>query len=265
MLGSVVAVAAMAIALEPSPPTKNQWAALRPLSPAEEGLDGWLSLEEEGIIIEDDNAEAVSLRKKVEANKAHGTTTVALIVEEGVVVCVDSRASMGNLVGSSETQKLLPISKTVVATMAGSAADCAHFIRYVSARAKLYELTEGRPLTTRHASRILAATLRRTGGDLSIGTMVVGIDDGVPLLCYVDSDGARVEGHVFAVGSGSPWAYSVLDAGYRKTLSKTDACALAVKAVTTATERDAFSGGVVNLFFVDRHTGEWAKIIDHVI
>lgn len=37
---------------------------------------------------------------------SHGTTTVALIFNEGVVAAVDSRASMGSFVGSSTTQKV---------------------------------------------------------------------------------------------------------------------------------------------------------------
>jgi len=197
----------------------------------------------------------------IESRSAHGTTTVAMIIESGVVVCVDSRASMGSFVGSSETEKFLPISRSVVATMAGSAADCAHFIRYVSARSKLRELNEGKPLSTRTAAQLLASTLRRQppGSDLSVGTMVSGIDDGEPVLIYVDSDGARVSGSLFAVGSGSPWAYSVLDAEYSKDLPKDRALDLAEKAVRTATDRDAFSGGFINVFFIDKTTATWAR------
>lgn len=232
------------------------WAPLRGLAAEEE--DGGLVWErylsrEEGLGSDDD--EDSGLRRRL----AHGTTTVGFIVEDGIVLCVDSRASMGSTVGSSETQKLLPISRTVVATMAGGAADCAYFIRYVSARAKLHALTEGRPLSTRHAARMLATTLRRQRG-LSVGTMVAGVDDGEPQLCYVDSDGARVAGNLFAVGSGSTWAYSVLDGAYHRGLSRAEALDLAERAVRTATERDAFSGPPINLFFVDKNTGHWARI-----
>lgn len=37
---------------------------------------------------------------------SHGTTTVALVCEGGVVAAVDSRASMGSFVGSRTTQKV---------------------------------------------------------------------------------------------------------------------------------------------------------------
>ncbi len=47
------------------------------------------------------------------------------------------------------------------------------------------------------------------------GTMVAGWDATGPGLYYVDSDGQRTKGQVFSVGSGSLYAYGVLDAGYK--------------------------------------------------
>lgn len=47
------------------------------------------------------------------------------------------------------------------------------------------------------------------------GTMVAGWDISGPGLYYVDSDGQRTKGKVFSVGSGSLYAYGVLDEGYR--------------------------------------------------
>ena len=52
-----------------------------------------------------------------------------------------------------------------------------------------------------------------------MGTMVAGWDKTGPHLFYVDDEGTRVEGKVFSVGSGSPFAYGVLDSGYRYDLS----------------------------------------------
>lgn len=42
-----------------------------------------------------------------------------------------------------------------------------------------------------------------------------GYDPSGPGLYYVDSDGQRTKGQVFSVGSGSLYAYGVLDAGYK--------------------------------------------------
>ncbi|CAN0498527.1 unnamed protein product, partial [Laminaria digitata] len=69
-----------------------------------------------------------------------------------------------------------------------------------------------------------------------------GKDGGKGQLYYVDSEGARVPGRYFSVGSGSTYAYSVLDQGYRPDMSLEEAVVLARRAVRHATYRDAFSG-----------------------
>lgn len=42
---------------------------------------------------------------------AHGTTTLSFVFQGGIVAAVDSRASMGNFVGSKTVQKVLPINR----------------------------------------------------------------------------------------------------------------------------------------------------------
>ena len=45
--------------------------------------------------------------------------------------------------------------------------------------------------------------------------MVAGYDPTGPGLYYVDSDGQRTKGSIFSVGSGSLYAYGVLDNSYK--------------------------------------------------
>ena len=51
---------------------------------------------------------------------------------------------------------------------------------------------------------------------------------------------------MFSVGSGSTYAYGVLDSCYRYDLSVDEARELGKRAIYHATHRDAYSGGVVN-------------------
>ncbi|XP_018533054.1 proteasome subunit beta type-11a [Lates calcarifer] len=71
-----------------------------------------------------------------------------------------------------------------------------------------------------------------------------------PKVIYVCSDGARLQGDIISVGSGSPYAYGVLDRGLRWNLSKEEAISLAREAVFRATHRDAYSGNSVDLFHI---------------
>lgn len=67
-----------------------------------------------------------------------------------------------------------------------------------------------------------------------------------PGLYYVDSDGQRMTNPIFSVGSGSLYAYGVLDSGYKWELTVDEAIDLGRRAIYHATHRDAYSGGVVN-------------------
>jgi len=51
---------------------------------------------------------------------------------------------------------------------------------------------------------------------------------------------------MFSVGSGSTYAYGVLDSGYNYGMSVEEAYDLGQRAIYHATHRDAYSGGVVN-------------------
>ncbi|CAN0288262.1 unnamed protein product, partial [Hapterophycus canaliculatus] len=136
-------------------------------------------------------------------------------------------------------------------------------------QAKIFEDRNGFPMPVATAARVLAdALLGQRGRGLSVGTMImghdrgsrggVGVGGGGGQLYYVDSDGARVKGRYFSVGSGSTYAYSVLDEGYREGMSLQEAAALAKRAVRHATYRDAFSGGFINVFRVD--SSGWTRL-----
>uniref|UniRef100_A0A8C0IK30 Proteasome subunit beta type-5 n=1 Tax=Chelonoidis abingdonii TaxID=106734 RepID=A0A8C0IK30_CHEAB len=64
-----------------------------------------------------------------------------------------------------------------------------------------------------------------------------------PGLYYVDSEGNRLSGTAFSVGSGSVYAYGVLDRGYAPDMPAEEAYDLARRAIYQATYRDAYSGG----------------------
>lgn len=76
--------------------------------------------------------------------------------------------------------------------------------------------------------------------------MVAGWDKTGPNLYYVDSEGMRLKNNMFSVGSGSPYAYGVLDQGYSHDITVDQAYELARRAIYHATYRDAMSGGRVS-------------------
>lgn len=78
-----------------------------------------------------------------------------------------------------------------------------------------YELKYGEKLSVAGASRILINILHYYKNyGLSMGVMLAGYDKNGPNLFYLDDDGTRLKGNIFSVGSGSTYAYSILDSYY---------------------------------------------------
>ncbi|KAI4382520.1 hypothetical protein MLD38_008473 [Melastoma candidum] len=182
---------------------------------------------------------------------AKGTTTLAFIFKEGVMVAADSRASMGGYISSQSVKKIIEINPYLLGTMAGGAADCQFWHRNLGIKCRLHELANKRRISVTGASKLLANILYSYRGmGLSVGTMIAGWDETGPGLYYVDSEGGRLKGTRFSVGSGSPYAYGVLDSGYSYDMSVEEAAELARRAIYHATFRDGASGGVASVYHV---------------
>lgn len=175
------------------------------------------------------------------------------------------------------TQKISPIHSHLVVTCSGSAADCMMWRRILAREIRLYQLRHRRCLSIRGTAKLLSFMLHPFKGtevcvaltlcgwdkeanttacartsflsSLTENSSFVNNNDG-PKLIYVCSDGARLQGDLFSVGSGSPYAYGILDREQRWNLSKEEAFSLAREAVFRATHRDAYSGNNVDLFHI---------------
>lgn len=117
---------------------------------------------------------------------------------------------------------------------------------------RLHELRHKRRISVAAASKILSNLVYSYKGmGLSMGTMCAGVtpQEG-PALYYIDSEGTRLAGNLFCVGSGQTFAYGVLDAEYHYDLKEEEALELGRRSILAATHRDAYSGGFINLYHV---------------
>ncbi|WPH04875.1 Hypothetical protein R9X50_00777200 [Acrodontium crateriforme] len=190
---------------------------------------------------------------------AHGTTTLAFRFKGGIIVATDSRATAGNWIASQTVKKVIEINPMLLGTMAGGAADCQYWLAYLGMQCRLHELRQKRRISVAAASKILANLVYSYKGmGLSMGTMCAGVTptEG-PALYYIDSDGTRLAGNLFCVGSGQTFAYGVLDAEYKYELEDEEALELGRRSILAATHRDAYSGGYINLYHV-KESG-WVK------
>ncbi|KAK3882337.1 hypothetical protein Pcinc_003858 [Petrolisthes cinctipes] len=225
--------------------TSNPFQLYMPLLPKSECQVGEFLVDENG--------------RKLRLNFAHGTTTLGFKFKGGVIMAVDSRATSGQYIGSQNVKKIIEINPYLLGTMAGGAADCTYWERVLARECRLYELRNRERISVAAASKLLANMVYQYKGyGLSMGVMISGWDKKGPGLYYVDSDGNRMAGNVFSVGSGSINAYGVMDTGYSWDLTDTQARELGRKAIYHATHRDAYSGGIVRVYQITKEG--WTKI-----
>ena len=86
----------------------------------------------------------------------HGTTTLAFKFKGGVIVAVDSRASSGAYIASQTVKKVIEINPFLLGTMAGGAADCSYWERYLGMRCRLFELAHKQRISVAGASKVLS-------------------------------------------------------------------------------------------------------------
>lgn len=180
-----------------------------------------------------------------------GTTTLAFKFQGGVIVSVDSRATQGPYIASQSVKKVIEINPYLLGTMAGGAADCQYWERDLGRQCRLYELQNKERISVAAASKLMSNTMYNYRGyGLSMGCMLTGWDKTGPQLYYVDSSANRMPGNMFSVGSGSTYAYGILDNYYHWDLTVDEAIELGKRAIMHAVHRDAMSGGINNVYHI---------------
>lgn len=194
---------------------------------------------------------------------AKGTTTLAFKYKGGIIASVDSRSTMGNFVASGTVLKAIKLRPYLAGTIAGGAGDCIYWMRNLGVLCRMYELRNGRQISVAGASMLYKNSIGAYRGmGMSIGSMIMGYDETGGQLYYTDDRGTRMKGKYFSIGSGSTYAYGVLDKYYRDGMTLEEGVDLAKRAIYHATHRDAFSGGINNVFSMTENGWELIEAVD---
>lgn len=174
-----------------------------------------------------------------------GTTTVALICKNGVILAAEKRSIMGYLVASKESEKILPIEDHIALTIAGGVGDCQTLVRYMKAELKLFSIQNKRKISVKGATTLLSNILQGSRMfPFMVQLILAGYDNSGPSIFIMDAVGAAEEERkFFSTGSGSPIALGVLENKYKDGISVDEGSKLALESIRAATERDVASGG----------------------
>jgi proteasome beta subunit len=190
-------------------------------------------------------------------NKAKkGTTTVGVIIKEGIVLAADKRASMGYLIADKNAEKIHLIDDKTVMTFAGSVADSQMLLRYLKSQLNIYKINRQKKASVNSITTILSHYIFSNAHSFSpflIQFIVGGVDNTGFHLYSLDMAGSKIEAKDFSsTGSGSPIAYGVLEDNYKKDMSIEEAIRLAVRSINAAIKRDLGTGDGIDLVVIDK-------------
>ena len=190
-------------------------------------------------------------------NTFEGTTTVGITCKDGVVFASERRASMGHLVAHKVAEKIFKIDNHIAATIAGSVADAQSLMKIISAETALYRLRNGKDISLEAAAAVSSNILHSSPA--YVQTLIGGVDDTGASIYSLDAAGGMIKDTFISTGSGSTFAYGVLEDRFHEDITVEEAKELALRAIKAATERDTYSG---NGFLVAEVTKDGYKMLE---
>jgi proteasome beta subunit len=183
-----------------------------------------------------------------------GTTTVGLLFDGGVVLATERRATMGNMIASKKAKKVYQIADRIGMTIAGGVGDAQQLARLMQVECSLFNIRRGRPIAVGAAATLLSNVLNQNRMfPYYVQLLVGGIDRYGPSIYSVDAlGGASPEDRIVATGSGSPFAYGVLEDRFEDGMSEKECLDLAIRALRSAMRRDSASGEDISIVVITK-------------
>ncbi|HZX44189.1 MAG TPA: proteasome subunit beta [Candidatus Nanoarchaeia archaeon] len=202
-----------------------------------------------------------------------GTTTVALVCKDGVVLCADKRVTSGYLVAYKKYDKIVQINDDIAVTVAGTVSDVQLLVKLLRAELKLKDLRSNRPVSVKEAVNLLSNmvynNIRKFSVIPGISHFIVGGKDDEGVHVYdVGADGSATEIDEYtSSGSGSVMAYGVLETLYKKDMTVEEGVKLGAKAINAAVQRDIASGNGIDIVVITKDTLKkvFSKLIEFKI
>jgi proteasome beta subunit len=192
-----------------------------------------------------------------------GTTTVGLIIKDGVILATESQATAGYYVATKKADKLYKLMNHIGITISGGVADCQNLVKLLQALLRLRELELEERVPVNSAVSLLSALMfqRRYFPYYSM-LILGGFDETGPQIYSMDFFGSILqEDNFVSVGSGSVMAIGVLEDDWKENLSEEEGIELAKSAIESARKRDSASGGKFQVAVIDKDGFRWIEKI----
>ena len=180
--------------------------------------------------------------------KKTGTTVLGIVCKDGVIVGAEHRATMGTLIAHKDTKKVYKIDNHLALATAGLVGDLQVLARYLSAEVNLYRLKRDTAMPVKSAATLMGNILnQRKFAPYYVQLVLGGWDASGGWVFSLDSAGGSIPDKYTAGGSGSPYAFGVLEDRFKEGMSVEEGIDLAIRALETAMGRDSASGNGANI------------------
>ena len=191
-----------------------------------------------------------SLPTELRGRFVEGTTVLAVVAANAVVMAGDRRATAGNQISRRDIRKVFPADDWSAIGIAGTAGPAMELAKVFATELEHYEKVEGEPLSLEGKSNKLAGMVRAHLPMALQGLVVVPLFAGVdprtqdPKIFEYDPAGGRyIATDQAATGSGSLAARATLKRLADPTAGIDTAARTALEALYDAAEEDSATGG----------------------
>lgn len=182
----------------------------------------------------------------------HGTTVLAIVYKDGVLMAGDRLATEGHQVGTRDLEKVFRIDDSCMMAIAGAAGPAVEMVRMFQLELEHFEKLDGQPLRFEGKANRLSFLLRQNLPAAMQGLVVMPIfagydhDKGRGRIYKFDITGGRFrEADSYSTGSGGKDARASLKRIARHDeLTRDQAIEAAIEALLDAADEDRATGGI---------------------
>jgi 20S proteasome subunit beta 1 len=186
--------------------------------------------------------------KKGEVNL--GTSIMAVVYKDGVLLGADSRTTTGSYIANRVTDKLTQIHDTIYCCRSGSAADTQAVADIVKHYLQIYasQLPFDETPTTDVAANVFQEMCYNNKDTLSAGIICAGYDKKNGGSVYSIPIGGSIHKQDYSIaGSGSTFIYGWCNENFKQNMERDECVDFAKTALSEAIKWDGSSGGVIRM------------------
>lgn len=180
----------------------------------------------------------------------HGTTILALVYKDGVLMAGDRLATEGHQVGTRDIEKVFKIDESCCMAISGAAGPAVEMARMFQLELEHFQKLDRHDLTYEGKANRLSFLIRQNLPAAMQGLVVMPLlagfdeDKGRGRIYKFDVTGGRYsETDYYGTGSGGKDARSILKKSFREWLSREEAISAGIEGLMEAADEDRATGG----------------------